>query len=163
MNFADFEFPRQYWRMREEQLKEWNTSPSTVWYDLKFWRNPNDGDLKDPQRCVDFEKRILRAVRSGNVEFIRTLLKAMESKSPPLPTINASLAAMEAFRQLFSPHSCGMTRAEWPTKKEVKALAIEILQKSGWMIPTTRQWTRAFQLAGLSELKRSPRKSRSNM
>jgi hypothetical protein len=146
------QFPPEYWKIQKEYTNKWFKSLTHLWYDMNFWRHPKEGDLADPQRCVDFEARLLGAVRSGDIDFIRDLLKAMKSESKPPSDFNAVVAAMTAFRQLFSPVHYGITCADWPTKEAVRERAEEMLRKAGHKIPTKRHWSRVFKQAGLAAL-----------
>jgi hypothetical protein len=123
--------------------------------------NPNDVHFlkdriadwrEDPAKEVDFEKRILAAVRSGDAEFLAALTKAVQPE--PGPRLTAIEATWSAF---FTLWVIELQCQEWPTKKRVKETATEILQRNRHPIPGKRYWTQIFEATGLSKLPEAPR------
>ena len=105
--------------------------------------------VEDAQKnCAEFESRIIKAVYDGDVTFLKKLLKAMQAPNLPEPEMDAIKAASTAFQMLFVWKGF-RTKENWPTKRQVRFLAERILGYS----MTDRQWSRVFDLAGLSELK----------
>jgi hypothetical protein len=156
MNSDRWEFPPGFEDARAAQysLKKWNGA-ARMWRDLDLWRNH---DMPASWRA-DFEAWILVIMRSGEPALTRRLIKALESEVQPEPEIDAILATIEAFEELFSPLRCSMTQADWPTKRVVRLKAEEILKDLGYPIPGNRHWTKIFIAAGLSELPKKLRES----
>lgn len=124
----------------------WDNETAYIWSLLKEWRSG-----KGPH-SIEFEKRILEAVKTGDLDYVQKLTKAMRSKGPPNTGMNAYLAAVEAFEEIFFDGSERSTREEWPTKQEVRERATEILKAAGHPPVSDRHWPRVFKAAGLSEL-----------
>jgi hypothetical protein len=116
---------------------------------------PRDKSLPEYQEFIknirgavaQFDSYIPEAVHAGNTDFVEKLLNAM--RSPELPKIewNGTKAALRAFRILFDCKEI-KSREHWPTKKQVRGQAQELL---GYEI-SDRHWPRIFKEAGLWQL-----------
>jgi hypothetical protein len=146
MNSDRWEFPPEFEAARASLRNP--AGAARMWRGLDLWRNHS----MPASWRADFEAWILMAVRSGEPALTRGLIKAMESEVEPEPELNATVATIEAFEELFFPLRCSMTRADWPTKRAVRLRAEEILRSLGYAIPGKRHWTKIFIATGLSEL-----------
>jgi len=125
-----------------------NSIVEQMWKDLSNWR----AGKMTPEAAAIFEAKIIDAARSGDVTYVRRLLRVMELRLCPqhVPLTGAD-AAKRAFIRLYFNKSAIQNR-EWPTKQEVRKLAEKILEEGGCPLPVERHWPRIFAQAGLSEL-----------
>jgi hypothetical protein len=143
-----------------------------IWSDLNLWRAYEKGfvDVVWPEWTSDdsapvvqqqimertkktitqFQARILKAILEGNKFFLAKLYKAVNANNFPEPEMYGAYVAIHAFNELFLCEG-HVSRAEWPTKQEVRIEAEKILSKNGISL-TDRQWPRIYKTAGLSEL-----------
>ena len=119
---------------------------------IGVWREDPEGALL--KSGEDIEERILNAVRCRDVEFLETLVKAVQHEA--LPKLTAIEAVIRAFLTLFVPMVVECRKENWPTKRQVKMRAEEILRRDGLPIPSKRYWNQLFKQAGLSELPNAP-------
>ena len=145
-----WEFPPGFIEAELEYLHK----PATwkLWYKLDIWRQAERG----AKYVARIEDEILAAVYEGNLPYVRALLRAMEIKAAPKPDLNAIIAALQSFGELFSPATCDMSRAAWPTKLQVRQLAIEKLRLGKYRVPGKARWNDIFKLAGLWDLPEDP-------
>lgn len=149
-----------------------STGVKTLWAQLKLCREADAslaqlqlGDSAHYQKVVgmltwkvaELKERIFKAALTNDRAFLAALTEAADMPALPSPEMDAYLAALQAFHDLFIRKGL-VSRKDWPKKKEVLARAKQILKKGGFGDVSPRTWTRIFQMPGLSELERAPRR-----
>jgi hypothetical protein len=142
-------------------------SPADIWEQLEDWRDYEKGypgllekfSADSPfyrqvleSGAADIEKfkaRLLKAAFDGDRAYFENLLKVMDYDSWPEPEMHGIRAALQVFDALF----IGESKNDWPTKREVRARAEEILKAAGKAVPKKHAWTRILRKAGLGALK----------
>lgn len=109
------------------------------------------------QLVAQFQARVWKAVEEEDRPYIQRLLRALEMPNRPEPLMNGIRAAMLSFFHASSDVRPRRKR-HWPTKKEVRRGAEEILKQAGLPLPTDRQWPRIYHKAGLSALPKATRR-----
>jgi hypothetical protein len=147
---------------------------SEIWGWLRTWREYVERNLQfepifmgsppyeqtppstDEGDIVEYLKNlILCAVFYGQKEILQAVVETAMLTKPPEPYINTVRAVIIAFSNLFTGAENG-----YPTKKEVRAAATDILNKARLSAPLDREWPKIFKKAGLSKLPQARKSKR---
>jgi hypothetical protein len=151
---------------------------SEIWDGLRRWKQyaKHDPELVPEEHLLsparvgkffferedieNFKNLILFAAFYAQKEILQILLEAATLPKVPEPDMNGVRAVIAAFGELFTGAISEDCSKDWPTKKEVRRKAEEILKKAVLPIPGAREWPRIFRKAGLRELRRASRESK---